>query len=94
MISTHFSKDVNEFLGLLHRFEIRYLIVGGEAVIYYGHARLTGDIDIFYENKPINAGRLFRALMKFGMEIYLACLMLKNCLKQTLLYSLARLPTG
>ena len=33
----HFSNDVLEFLYLLDKYEIEYLIVGGEAVIYYGH---------------------------------------------------------
>jgi hypothetical protein len=42
----YFSPDILEFLRLLSIYKVRYLIVGGEAVIYYGHARLTGDIDI------------------------------------------------
>ena len=41
---------------------VSYLIVGGEAVIYYGHVRLTGDIDIFYENTAGNSNALFKAL--------------------------------
>ncbi|MGA9406256.1 MAG: DUF6036 family nucleotidyltransferase [Bacteroidota bacterium] len=61
----YFSVDVTELLSLLFRHEVRYLIVGGEAVIYYGHARLTGDIDIFYERKPENAINLFTALEEF-----------------------------
>lgn len=44
---SHFSKDVREFLMLLAKYQVKYLIVGGEAVIYYGYARLTGDIDFF-----------------------------------------------
>jgi hypothetical protein len=35
---------------------------GGEAVIFCGHARLTGDIDIFFERSEENAARLFTAL--------------------------------
>ncbi|GAB4335084.1 MAG: hypothetical protein Kow0037_14440 [Calditrichia bacterium] len=41
------------------------MIVRGEAVIYYGHARLTGDIDIYYENRPENVDKLFQALLEF-----------------------------
>ncbi len=41
------------------------MIVGGEAVIYYGHARLTGDIDIFYEKSLKNSKALFSALREF-----------------------------
>jgi len=63
-----FSKDVSEFLSILERHEVRYLIVGGEAVIYYGHARLTGDIDIFYERTAENVRRLYAALNEFWLN--------------------------
>ena len=39
--------------------------MGGEAVIYYGHARLTGDIDIYFERSPENAEKLFHCLQDF-----------------------------
>ena len=65
MNTTHFSKDVNEFLLLLEREEVQYLIVGGEAVIYYGHVRLTGDIDILYSNTRSNNKKLFTILLEF-----------------------------
>lgn len=41
------------------------MIVGGEAVIYYGHARLTGDIDLFYETTSENVTCLLDALREF-----------------------------
>ena len=41
------------------------MIVGGEAVIYYGYARVTGDIDIFYDGSQTNAEHLFAALEEF-----------------------------
>jgi len=54
MTNPNFSKNIKEFLFLLHNHKVKYLIVGGEAVIYYGHARLTGDIDIFYDSSKRN----------------------------------------
>jgi hypothetical protein len=42
MKSSHFSPDILEFMYLLHEFGVRYLIVGGATVIYYGHARPRG----------------------------------------------------
>ena len=63
-----FSEDVSEFLSLLARHKVRYLIVGGEAVIYFGHARLTGDIDIFYERNAENVRRLHAALNEFWLN--------------------------
>jgi hypothetical protein len=65
MTPAPFSKDIREFLMWLSRHEVRYVIVGGEAVIYYGHARLTGDIDIFYDRSPGNCQKLFAALADF-----------------------------
>ena len=46
------------------------MIVGGEAVIYYGYVRLTGDIDFYFEPLPNNAKGLYEALDEFwGGEI-------------------------
>ncbi len=61
----HFSDDALEFLELLHKNDVRYMIIGGEAVIYYGYARLTGDVDLFYERTPKNIEKLYNALLQF-----------------------------
>ena len=63
--AAHFSPDTQEFLRLLHVYGVRYVIAGGEAVIYYGYARLTGDVDVFYDLQANNARRLFQALGDF-----------------------------
>jgi hypothetical protein len=60
-----FSQDILEFLRLLERHEIRYVIVGGEAVIFYGYPRFTGDIDFFFGRDTENIERLFRCLLEF-----------------------------
>lgn len=65
MQAFHFSSDIQEFLRLLTIHEVRYVIVGGEAVIYYGYARLTGDVDIFYEISSENVKNLYDALETF-----------------------------
>lgn len=70
MRASHFSPDIQEFLRLLSTHGVRYVIVGGEAVIYYGYARLTGDVDFFYEATPENAARFYDVLNDFwGGEI-------------------------
>jgi hypothetical protein len=65
MKASHFSPDIQEFLLLFSAHKVRYVIVGGEAVIYYGFARLTGDIDFFYEPTASNVQLLYRALCEF-----------------------------
>lgn len=60
-----FSRDILDFLLLLHQQDVRYLIIGGEAVIFHGYARLTGDMDFFYEATPKNVQLLYAALREF-----------------------------
>lgn len=76
MKADYFSADTQEFLQLLHQYKVKYLIVGGEAVIYYGYPRLTGDVDFFYSPDDENARLLYKALSEFwegiipGLEEY------------------------
>jgi len=65
MRADHFSQDILDFILLLNQFKVKYLIVGGEAVIYYGYPRLTGDVDFFYKNTNHNIESLFDALLEF-----------------------------
>jgi len=65
MRASHFSQDVQDFLRLLAKHSVKYVIVGGEAVIYYGYARLTGDVDFFFETSQENAENLYKALNEF-----------------------------
>jgi len=60
-----FSPDIREFLRLLALVKAEYLIVGGEAVIFHGFARFTGDVDFFVSDTPENAQRIFDALKEF-----------------------------
>jgi len=63
--ATHFSSDTVEFFRLLHQHSVRYLVVGGEAVIFHGLSRLTGDVDFFFDRSAENAQDLFAALLEF-----------------------------
>jgi len=60
-----FSQDTLEFLRLLDEHGVRYVVVGGQAVIYYGYPRLTGDLDLFFDGGSENASRLHQALLEF-----------------------------
>lgn len=65
MKASYFSRDTLELIRLLSRHGVRCLLVGGEAVIYYGSSRLTGDADFFFDPRPANARKLFKALQEF-----------------------------
>jgi hypothetical protein len=59
------SPDTRELIATLYKHRVRYLLVGGAAVIYYGHIRTTGDADFFYDRTAENAQRLYAALDEF-----------------------------
>lgn len=65
MRASHFSLDTQEIIKLLAHHKVKYVIVGGEAVIYYGHARLTGDVYLFFGTSKTNAQGLYHALDQF-----------------------------
>ncbi len=65
MTGEHLSPDIRELLRLLAVHGVRYLIVGGEAVIHHGYPRLTGAVDLFYDAAADNTVRLFAALEEF-----------------------------
>ena len=59
-------RDFKEFLKLLEASDVRYLLVGGYAVGFYGYPRPTGDLDIWVSNDGENAGKLVAVLREFG----------------------------
>ena len=63
------SSDFKELLSLLNAYRVKYLLVGGYAVIYYTEPRYTGDIDIFVEVSESNARKLYTVLKKFGAPL-------------------------
>lgn len=59
-------RDFREFLSLLNRHRVRYLVVGGYSVGYHGYPRYTGDIDIFVAISARNAAALSKVFHDFG----------------------------
>jgi len=60
------QKDFKEFLELLNKNKVKYLIVGGYALAYHSKPRFTGDIDIWIEPTPENAKKTLNTLRDFG----------------------------
>jgi len=61
--------DFREFLKSCNAKRVRYLVVGGYAVVYYGYPRNTIDIDVWIERSEANAERMVAALKQFGFNI-------------------------
>jgi hypothetical protein len=58
--------DFRELLESLNSAGVRYLVLGGYAVIYYGYRRATDDLDIWIAVDPENARKVAAVLRKFG----------------------------
>jgi hypothetical protein len=58
--------DFKDFIASLNSEGVRYLLLGGYAVNFHGHHRFTADIDFWIATDPDNAGRVSRALQRFG----------------------------
>jgi len=58
--------DFRELLELFNAKSVEYLVVGGYALAFHGAPRYTGDIDLFVNPTPENAGRIMSALEAFG----------------------------
>jgi hypothetical protein len=57
-----------EFSQKLNEHKVKYLIVGGYAVVYHGYPRSTVDFDVFVERSNPNAKRLSKAIADFGFD--------------------------
>jgi hypothetical protein len=68
MATIHLPPDFKEFLKLLSAHQIKYLLIGGYAVGYYGYPRATADMDIWIAMNPQNAGEVVIALKEFGFN--------------------------
>ena len=62
------EKDFKEFIALLNKNSVRYLIVGGYAFSFHAEPRYTKDIDFFVEGSEENAEKLLNALAGFGFK--------------------------
>jgi predicted nucleotidyltransferase len=60
------NKHFQEFIELLERNRVRYLIVGGYAVGLHGFPRYTGDIDFFIAISEANAKQVLKSFEDFG----------------------------
>ncbi len=62
------AKDFEDFVKLLNRYEIEYMVVGGYALAFHGKPRHTGDLDIWINISEKNASRMLKVLNDFGMS--------------------------
>lgn len=67
MVNNIFNIDFKEFLIALNESEVKYVLVGGYSVVFYGYQRVTGDLDLFLEPSEENYSKLMIACANFGL---------------------------
>ncbi|MFT4202323.1 MAG: hypothetical protein QM610_00275 [Chitinophagaceae bacterium] len=65
-----FNEDFRDFISALNRNEVRYILVGGFAVILHGYSRTTGDMDIWVDRTAENYVRIVQSFADFGMSVF------------------------
>lgn len=65
-----FNEDFRDFIQTLNRNNVRYILAGGFAVILHGHARVTGDMDVWIEPTKENYNLVLLAFKEFGMPVF------------------------
>ncbi len=63
------NSDFTELLNLFNANDVRYLIIGGYAVVQYAEPRFTKDLDVWVSADSSNAKAVFRALSAFGAPL-------------------------
>lgn len=62
-------RDFTDLLIELCEAQVEFLLVGGWAVVLYGHVRSTDDMDIFVRASDGNSARVHAALEAFGAPL-------------------------
>jgi|APTNR8051073442_1049403.scaffolds.fasta_scaffold01342_3 hypothetical protein len=68
MATIKLAKDFKEFLSLCLSREVRFMVIGGYAVVHHSRPRYTGDLDVWVDASPENADRVVAVLRDFGFH--------------------------
>jgi hypothetical protein len=63
------NSDFKELLSIFNDYQVKYLVIGGYAVIQYTEPRYTKDLDIWISTEKENARAVFMALCDFGAPL-------------------------
>lgn len=63
------NQDFRELLQIFRDERVRYLIIGGYAVIKHAEPRYTKNLDLWVSPDAENAEKVYEALIKFGAPI-------------------------
>jgi len=63
------NSDFSDLLRIFNDHNVRYMVIGGYAVVQYTEPRFTKDLDVLISTDQTNAEAVFKALREFGAPL-------------------------
>jgi len=63
------NSDFSDLLQIFNANKVKYLVIGGYAVVQYAEPRFTKDLDVLISTDPVNAEAVYNALREFGAPL-------------------------
>lgn len=63
------NSDFSDLLRIFNDHNVRYMVIGGYAVVQYAEPRFTKDLDVLISTDATNAETVFNALREFGAPL-------------------------
>jgi predicted nucleotidyltransferase len=63
------NSDFSDLLRIFNDHNVKYLVIGGYAVVQYAEPRFTKDLDVLISTDAENAEAVFNALREFGAPL-------------------------
>lgn len=65
-MATQSNEDIAEFLRLLSDAGVRFVVIGGQAIIFHGRVRATLDLDVLVAPTRANAAKVAHVVSEFA----------------------------
>ena len=63
------NSDFSELLQIFNTRNVKYLVIGGYAVVQYAEQHFTKDLDVWISTDADNAQAVYSALLEFGAPL-------------------------
>jgi len=63
------NSDFSDLLRIFNANHVKYLVIGGYAVVQYAEPRFTKDLDVWVSTDTVNAEMVYKSLREFGAPL-------------------------
>jgi predicted nucleotidyltransferase len=63
------NSDFSDLLRIFNDNRVKYLVIGGYAVVQYAEPRFTKDLDVWVSTDALNAEAVYKSLREFGAPL-------------------------